>query len=198
MAEKDGAERSSLERVLGVITDVRAGEGVTALLMTLNVFFLLTAYYVIKPVRKGLILAVPDGAKYESYLGAAEQYARTGNPGGVAPGRTPTTTERLQDRFANIPESLPLRMMAQAAETKALLRTRSAQLTLQLQLEQDTRGTLLSAAIVQSSGNARFDDFVLEVGKSALASSAPPPQWLLHGCRVQAAGTQAWSSLVMS
>src|SRR5688572_23820353 len=68
---KGEAERSTLERVLGVITDVRAGEGVTALFMTLNVFLLLTAYYVIKPVRKGLILAVPDGAKYESYLGAA-------------------------------------------------------------------------------------------------------------------------------
>src|SRR5215475_11019339 len=71
MAAGEKEERSGLERVLGVITEVRAGEGVTALLMTLNVFLLLTAYYVIKPVRKGLILAVPGGAKYESYLGAA-------------------------------------------------------------------------------------------------------------------------------
>ncbi len=71
MAGAKDTERSPLERVLGVITEVRAGEGITALLMTLNVFLLLTAYYVIKPVRKGLILAVPDGAKYESYLGAA-------------------------------------------------------------------------------------------------------------------------------
>ncbi len=50
---------------------MRAGEGITALLMTLNVFFLLTAYYVIKPVRKGLILSVPGGSRYESYLSAA-------------------------------------------------------------------------------------------------------------------------------
>lgn len=62
---------SALERVLGVVTEVRSGEGITALLMTLNVFLLLTAYYVIKPVRKGLVLAVPSGASYESYLSAA-------------------------------------------------------------------------------------------------------------------------------
>ncbi len=67
----DRAAPSALERVLGVVTEVRAGEGITALLMTLNVFLLLTAYYVIKPVRKGLILAVPNGASYESYLSAA-------------------------------------------------------------------------------------------------------------------------------
>lgn len=64
-------ERSALERVLGIVTEVRAGEGLTALLLALDVMLLLTAYYIIKPVRKGLILAVPNGAKYESYLGAA-------------------------------------------------------------------------------------------------------------------------------
>jgi ATP:ADP antiporter, AAA family len=64
-------QRSSLERALGVITDVKAGEGVTALLLTFNVFLLLTAYYVIKPVREGLILAMASGAEYKSYLSAA-------------------------------------------------------------------------------------------------------------------------------
>lgn len=64
-------ERSPLERALSVITEVRAGEGVTALLLTANVFLLLTAYYVIKPVREGLILAIEGGDRYKSYLGAA-------------------------------------------------------------------------------------------------------------------------------
>lgn len=64
-------QRSTLERVLGVVTEVRAGEGITALLLTLNVFLLLTAYYVIKPVREGLILAMKSGAEYKSYLSAA-------------------------------------------------------------------------------------------------------------------------------
>lgn len=72
----DGAERgdsdgrSLLDRALNVVTEVRAGEGVTALLLTLNVFLLLSAYYFIKPVREGLILAMPSGAEYKSYLSA--------------------------------------------------------------------------------------------------------------------------------
>lgn len=72
-ARHDGGAdaRSGLERALGVVTEVRAGEGPTALLLTFNVFLLLTAYYVIKPVREGLILAMPSGAAYKSYLGAA-------------------------------------------------------------------------------------------------------------------------------
>lgn len=60
-----------LERALGVVTEVKAGEGGTALLLTFNVFLLLTAYYVIKPVREGLILAMKSGAEYKSYLSAA-------------------------------------------------------------------------------------------------------------------------------
>lgn len=71
MSEATEDARSPLERALGVVTEVRAGEGITALLLTVNVFLLLTAYYVIKPVREGLILAMPDGAAYKSYLSAA-------------------------------------------------------------------------------------------------------------------------------
>lgn len=63
--------RSTLEKVLGFATEVHAGEGPNALLMTLNVFLLLTAYYVIKPVREGLILTMPHGAEYKAYLGGA-------------------------------------------------------------------------------------------------------------------------------
>jgi AAA family ATP:ADP antiporter len=65
-----GDERSTLERALGVVTEVRRGEAPTALLMMVNVFLLLTAYYVIKPVREGLIIAMTSGAEYKSYLGA--------------------------------------------------------------------------------------------------------------------------------
>ena len=63
--------RSRLERALGIVTEVKAGEGATALLLTLNVFLLLTAYYIIKPVREGLVLAMKSGAEYKSYLSAA-------------------------------------------------------------------------------------------------------------------------------
>jgi AAA family ATP:ADP antiporter len=65
------AESSAFERALGVVTEVKPGEGTTAVLLTLNVFLILTAYYVIKPVREGLILAMPSGEEYKSYLGGA-------------------------------------------------------------------------------------------------------------------------------
>ncbi len=63
--------RSRLERALSVITEVRPGEGATAAVLTLNVFILLCAYYVIKPVREGLILAMPGGAEKKSLMSAA-------------------------------------------------------------------------------------------------------------------------------
>jgi len=63
--------RSPLERALAVVTEVKGGEGPTALLLTLNVFLLLTAYYVVKPVREGLILAMEGGAEKKSYASAA-------------------------------------------------------------------------------------------------------------------------------
>lgn len=55
-----------LDRLLGVISEVRAQEGMTALLLTLDLFLLLTAYYIIKPVREALILA-GGGAEFKSY-----------------------------------------------------------------------------------------------------------------------------------
>lgn len=62
--------RSALERVLSLVSDVRAKEGTTATLLTLNVFALLTAYYLIKPVRDALIVSMPSGPEYKSYMGA--------------------------------------------------------------------------------------------------------------------------------
>ena len=64
-------ERSAVERFLGVFTRVEPGEGVTALVLTLNVFVLMTAYSAIKPVREGLILSMRSGAEYKAYMGAA-------------------------------------------------------------------------------------------------------------------------------
>jgi AAA family ATP:ADP antiporter len=52
---------SPLDRLLCLFTEVRAGEGATALLMFSNVFLILCAYYFIKPLREGWI-AVSDVA----------------------------------------------------------------------------------------------------------------------------------------
>jgi AAA family ATP:ADP antiporter len=46
---------SRLERFLRVFTEVREGEGATALLLFANVFLILCAYYFIKPLREGWI-----------------------------------------------------------------------------------------------------------------------------------------------
>ena len=71
MASNAEDQRSGLEFFLGIFTDVRSGEGVSAVLLTLNVFMLLTAYYLIKPVREALILVLENGAQYKSYMSAA-------------------------------------------------------------------------------------------------------------------------------
>lgn len=64
-------EPAWLAQALGPIAKVRPGEAVTALLLSLNVFLLLCAYYVIKPVREALILALASGAEYKSYMSGA-------------------------------------------------------------------------------------------------------------------------------
>ncbi len=61
------SRRNLLERVLGIFTEVRAGEGGLTLAMGFLVFLLLTAYYLIKPVREALILQ-EGGAEAKSYL----------------------------------------------------------------------------------------------------------------------------------
>ena len=45
------------EKVLGVFSDVKGGEGPTALLMLVSIFILLLGYYVLKTVREPLVLA---------------------------------------------------------------------------------------------------------------------------------------------
>jgi len=64
-------EPSGLEKFLGIFTEVRSGEAGTALLLTLNVFLLLTTYYIVKPVREALILA-GGGAEVKSYTAALQ------------------------------------------------------------------------------------------------------------------------------
>jgi ATP:ADP antiporter, AAA family len=59
------------DRLLGIFGEVRAGEGGTVLLMSLNVFLLLVAYYILKTVREPLIL-MAGGAQLKSYAAAAQ------------------------------------------------------------------------------------------------------------------------------
>lgn len=63
--------KSLLERTLSLFADVRAGEGVGAILMALTVFLLLGGYYLLKTVREALILT-EGGAEVKAYSSAAQ------------------------------------------------------------------------------------------------------------------------------
>src|SRR5580658_4823742 len=63
--------RNLLERTLSVAGDVRPGEGLGALILTINLFTLLGAYYLLKTVRESLILA-EGGAEVKAYSSAAQ------------------------------------------------------------------------------------------------------------------------------
>ncbi len=64
-------DKGWLERLLSLAAEVRPGEAGTALLLSLNVFFVLAAYYVIRPIRSALILT-GGGAEVQSYSGAIQ------------------------------------------------------------------------------------------------------------------------------
>ena len=72
-----------LDRLLGLFSDVRAGEGGRALLMLVNVFLILVCYYILKTVREPLILAtdvpevlqglgIHDTAEVKTYASAGQ------------------------------------------------------------------------------------------------------------------------------
>src|SRR5262245_43297532 len=63
--------KNSAEKLLSYFADVRAGEGQSALLLTVNVFLLLFAYYLLKTVREALILT-EGGAYVKAYSSAGQ------------------------------------------------------------------------------------------------------------------------------
>ncbi|MCB9506502.1 MAG: translocase [Myxococcales bacterium] len=71
------ARRTPLDRALGLVTELRPGEGARALTMATAVFVLLCAYYVIKSAREPLLLAT-GSAELKSYASAAQAAALIG------------------------------------------------------------------------------------------------------------------------
>lgn len=63
--------RGPLERFLSVFADVRAGEGLGAVLLMVNVFLLLGSYYLLKSAREPLILT-QGGATVRAYSSAGQ------------------------------------------------------------------------------------------------------------------------------
>jgi AAA family ATP:ADP antiporter len=79
MPQPAPSRKGVLERVLSVAAEVRPGEGATAVLLAVNVFVLLSAYYTIRPLRSALLLPVQiplpggrvmTGPEIQSYTGA--------------------------------------------------------------------------------------------------------------------------------
>jgi AAA family ATP:ADP antiporter len=70
-------KKNALERLLSLFADVRAGEGVGALLLMVNVFLILGLYYLLKPAREALVLTEPlfkgvSGPEQKAYSSAAQ------------------------------------------------------------------------------------------------------------------------------
>ena len=71
MALNRADDKTWLDRLLSIFTEVHAGEGTTALLMLVNIFLLLVCYSIIKIVREPLIL-LGGGAEVRSYTAAGQ------------------------------------------------------------------------------------------------------------------------------
>lgn len=72
-AASEAAPRFSLGyRFLRIFADIRPGEASKALLLALNVFLLLLAYYILKPLREALLLVDKDSAVVKSCLSGAQ------------------------------------------------------------------------------------------------------------------------------
>ncbi len=70
-ADAGGPPKSPLDRALSLVTDVRSGEGLGALLLATNLFLLLAFYSVLKIIRDALILS-EGGAELGSYSAAGQ------------------------------------------------------------------------------------------------------------------------------
>ncbi len=75
IAKRQGGEgdppKRALDAFLSIFAEVKAGEGLTAVLLTADVLLLLVAYYLLKTVREPLILA-SGGAEAKSYATAGQ------------------------------------------------------------------------------------------------------------------------------
>ena len=71
MASNELPRKNVWERFLSLFSKVNAGEGGTVLLLFLNAFIMMLLYYILKPVRDGLIIS-GFGAVIKSYSSAAQ------------------------------------------------------------------------------------------------------------------------------
>lgn len=106
----------------------------------------------------------------------AARYGATGSPGG-RPGPSPSANEKLSTLVDGEPAYEGLRARTQAGEElqKVADGKQAPVLLITLELEQAPDGTLRSARVTRTSGNAAFDAWVMERVPQALAKLQPPP-----------------------
>lgn len=71
MADTTEKRTSAFYRLIKLVAPVRPGEAATALLLLVNIFVLLTSYYVLKVIREPLILA-SGGAELKAYASGGQ------------------------------------------------------------------------------------------------------------------------------
>lgn len=123
--------------------------------------------------------ANPAEFMFNRWRRGAEDYARSGNPNVAPSGINPRHSEQLKRIFGD--EALGLRLRAQAAETLMDLGHGAPLLSLTLELRQGPDGSVRSQRVVEESGSALFDQFVLRVVPEAVRAAGPPPEELLKG-----------------
>ncbi len=77
MSASSPASLTLVERFLRLFTDIRPGEGRVALLMFVNVFLILWAYYLIKPLREGWIMVSAIAGMEQMEVKAYTSFAQT-------------------------------------------------------------------------------------------------------------------------
>src|SRR5688572_958165 len=78
MPHSSPPQKSLVERVLSIGAEVRPGEGASAVLLAVNVFLLLAAYYTIRPLRSALLLPVEIALPGGRVMAGPEIQAYTG------------------------------------------------------------------------------------------------------------------------
>jgi ATP:ADP antiporter, AAA family len=68
---------SPLERLLSLVTEIRAGEGPAGVALMVGVFLVLAAYYFVKPARDGLLAVSPAGGLSETELKAYSSFGQS-------------------------------------------------------------------------------------------------------------------------
>ena len=96
------ARLTPVERFLRLFTDIRSGEGRVALIMFLNVFLILCAYYFIKPLREGWIAVSPIAGLERMEVKAYTSFAQTVLLVGIVAGYSRLVTRWPREKLIRI------------------------------------------------------------------------------------------------